>query len=364
MKKMIMNRNIVSKNQKSKKCMKESLKAYGKSSKPVIKGKIGKVTRCVGFEDNNFQSDCGENKSAGNLGIEEYLEILKCGDLAGFGGGFSVYEKTKTFLASTEINKVMIVNGVECEPGLHTDHELVQKQFDYLINAVDSISRIHGIEKVIFAAKSFPDGADGKGIELVKVPYRYPMGEEHVLIKQVLGFDFPKNVIPAQKGILVHNVQTVSSIYKMICGEAVDGRFVTLSDLDNGLSKVMYVKYGENIKDKLLKVFECASGTGLDFYAGSGIFAAEKIESKMFDSSVAYACISRNAASLSNENRCKGCGRCQAACPMKIKIKSIVAMKEKNISSDISSFDVSKCIHCGTCAFVCRANKIPFEYFV
>jgi len=83
MKKMIMNRNIVSKNQKSKKCMKESLKAYGKSSKPVIKGKIGKVTRCVGFEDNNFQSDCGENKSAGNLGIEEYLEILNRYGVAG-----------------------------------------------------------------------------------------------------------------------------------------------------------------------------------------------------------------------------------------------------------------------------------------
>lgn len=356
---MLINKKTLRKNKAMKKVSKLSLKKYGKVKCSVIKTKIGKISSCTGYtEDDCFANTIYQEK---NMSKTELLQLLKSSELCGFGAGFSVYEKVMAFINSTAQNKILIVNAVECETGLHNDQWFIENHFDVLLNSISVLKNSLNLEKVILAAKGFPDNAETEICSLCKVPNKYPMGEEHILIKQLFGEQLDKTQIPAEKGYLVLNLQTVYAIYKLFHGEKIDGRYVTLTNLETAESKVAFVKYGEGIKDKLVQTFgKCED---VKYFAGIGNFNADEIDDEVFHPGIAFAAMGETVAEMSNENRCKGCGGCSTKCPAKINVKKIVSLKEKNNDCDISGFGIEKCLHCGTCAYVCHAGKIPFEYF-
>lgn len=383
---MLVNREILRKNKKMRKANRLSLKKIGKERDEVyfdgvkqkilppavIKTKIGKISQCVGFCDDPFLENYSHS-GAGFLDFSQvqFLEVLKNSELRGFGAGFPVYDKVLAFLSCGLKDKIILINGVECESGLHNDSELIFHHFHFLDLAAGIIANALGLgngfekERVFFAAKGFPLSVSANCCKLVKVPARYPVGEEHILIRQIFGQSLAKNDLPAEKGILVLNVQTVYAIYKLLLGAKIDGKFVTLTDVDEAVSQVVFVKYGENIRKKLIDIFgDKKDISNVKIFAGIGNFNVEEAgDDVVFSPFVAFAAMASTSALLSNDFKCKGCGKCQRKCPVKLPLKKIVALKEKNIFSDLDEFNTEDCLRCGACAFFCSASKIPFEYF-
>jgi electron transport complex protein RnfC len=199
-----------------------------------------------------------------------------------------------------------------------------------------------------------------EGFEFCVVPAKYPMGEEHLLIKQVLGKTLQKDEHPTDAGILVMNVQTAYQVYCLLTDQYHNGRYITLADLNSGDARVEYVKRGENIKEKLMKCFP--RDTDDDYFAGSGILSAHVIEDdEIFSDEISFAAIG-NTTDISNNVACKGCGKCNRNCPAGVNIKKIVKRKEANLQADITDLGTENCIHCGSCTFFCRAGKNIAEY--
>lgn len=373
MNQLIVNKKMVKKNREIKKAQKQSLKMYGKAPKSVTKNKVGKFVVCStpneAAHNSESQSikaiteDFVENRKESSM--EKLLHVLETSKLTGMSGnGFPTRKKIETFYACDRTRKEIIINGAECDPGFIHDQWLIDNRLEEIIAEARILADILGIQKVTLAAKSFDSGtelAKTMDVRLYQLPVRYPMGEEHILIWQITGIHLPVSEIPAKNGILVINVQTLLSIYELLCGRKVEGRYVTLADIDNAKAEAIYINYGENIQAKLMDVFGERSGC----YYRDGVFHARPVtEDDIFDAEVSFACVASKTADNSNAHKCKGCGRCNRVCPMGVKVKKIVALKEKDKNADISGLGVEQCIHCNTCSYVCAAKKNIFEYLI
>lgn len=368
---LIVNKKMVKKNKEIKRTQKQSLKMYGKAPKSVTKNKVGKFVMCSTQNDTlqNSESrrikaiteDFEKNLMEGSM--EKLLHVLETSNLTGMSGnGFPTKNKIETFFTCDHTGKEIIVNAAECDPGLVHDQWLVDNRLEEIIAEARKLADILGVQKVTIAAKSFSSGAElakAMDVRLYQLPVRYPMGEEHILIRQIAGIQLPASEIPAKNGILVINLQTLLSIYALLCSRKVEGKYVTLADIDNARAEVVYINYGENVLTKLQEVFGKRSGC----YYGDGIFHAKPVtEDAIFDTNVSFACVTSQTADNSNTHKCKGCGRCNRVCPMGVKVKKIVALKEKDRNADISGLGVEQCLHCNTCSYVCAAKKNIFEY--
>lgn len=369
---MVITSKMIRKNKALRAIRKQSLKMFGKVKKGVIKNKIGKAVAC----ESGMDAEMDWKKISGDL--EQFLEnnrvslaakpdaktlIEACKEagLTGMSGnGFPVYQKLEGFLQSDASSKHIIINGVECEPGLIHDQWLIDHHLDVIVKAAGILGKIFDGASVAIAAKGFPaaKGTIPTGVSLYQVPPVYPMGEEHILIRQVLGVILTPEETPIEKGILVMNVQTLIQMFRVLSGESVNGRYVTLCDLDTGKAVAAYVDDKELIKDKLLGVF----GQREYYKCGFGVMYANDVSGQdTFSPTICFAAVASSVAGCSTENKCKGCGRCKRVCPMDINVKKVITSLEKHQCEKLDELGVGRCIGCGSCSFVCAAGKSPHE---
>lgn len=372
----IVNKKMVSQNPNMKSAIKETFRKYeGESSwslssiikkdRSVIKNKLGKFVidvtgPCETKQYTFFDAD---------INAENLIEICKKTGLTGMSGnGFPVFRKLDTFLKANVKYKTIIVNAVECEPGLVHDQWLLENYFEEVIKSAGWLARTIGIKQVIIAAKKFPDVQMNLPEEVVtvQVPARYPMGEERILIKQLTSNGLNKEPdkelnegdIPAARGILVMNIQTLLQVNMAAAGKQIGGRYVTLADLDEARAYAKFVNEGEEICQLLKNTF----GERKYYLKGNGVMgAADAVRGERMEMSTSFLAVSSEVAQSDVTNRCKGCGRCTKVCPMGIKVKKIIGEAERGKEIDPAALGIDKCIGCRGCSYVCPACKNPQE---
>ncbi len=359
MDRILLNQKTVNLNKVLKIIQKDSMRGYLKS-KSVTKVKIGKL-----FDLDTTGKVVDKAKCLPcEVSPDRILELLDIYELTGMSGnGFSVKKKLE-LLMKHQSPKYLLINGVECEPGLLHDEWIIKNYWKEVSKGIQIISKSIPFERCVLAHKVPVAERESKrntvGFEEFIIAARYPMGEEHLLIKQAFGKTLAKDVHPLDEGILVMNVQTIYQIYSLLTNQYQNGRYITLADLDSGVARVEYVKRGENIKEKLRNCFPGKRDGGC--FAGSGIMSAHIIkDDERFSDQISFAAIGR-AANISNNAVCKGCGKCSRKCPAGVDIKTIVKRREIDKQADITGLGVENCIHCGSCTFFCKAGKDISEY--
>ena len=143
------------------------------------------------------------------------------------------------------------------------------------------------------------------------------MGEEHFLINAVTGIHMEKDIVTAEKGILVMNLQTVYQIYRLM-NNAYDGRrFVTIANMKNGKARVALVSGEDKVIDTVRKAFN----EEMDYYCGTGVLASRMATPEdAFTSRISFAATGLEQ-NIGNENKCKGCGRCTKKCPSGVQVQ-------------------------------------------
>lgn len=358
MNKVLLNQKEVSKRKELHHIQKQTKREYGRG-KSILKAKIGKL-----FVAEENENDYVQTRTLGNFSTKEVLDVLREVQLTGMSGnGFLVSEKIENVLKSE--TKILIVNGVECEPGLLHDKWLIENCWEQIESGIQVLQQVFQFDRCMMAYSMKRKERRRKEItekyEICHVPLRYPMGEERCLIKHLLGKEIGKDEYPVEHGILVLNVQTVFQIYCILLGEYQNGRYITTANLDTGKAEVVYVKRGSKIKQRLEEIY--GENTSISYFAGSGIMSAHDVtDEDEFSDLICFAAIG-NRVELTNEHACKGCGKCNRKCPVGVDVREIVRRREKDMHADISGLGMEKCIHCGCCTFFCRAEKNTLEYF-
>ncbi|VEU79675.1 RnfABCDGE type electron transport complex subunit C [Haploplasma axanthum] len=305
-----------------------------------------------------------------NLTREELVEIAKEMGLVGLGGsGFPTYIKLNT---KEEIDTI-VVNGVECEPFLVSDYELMLnspheliKGLIYVMQAMKAKKGVIAIKKKYKEIKEVLDFAlteyPGVNIEVAEVGNYYPQGWELETVKSAIGVTIPQGALTAKYGVLIFNVSTLASVYQAVKHRMpVLERFFTLSG--DGIKNT---SFRARIGTKITDLVQIAGGY-LDVeipktlvLGGPMMGSNTTTDDVMITHTITSMIVFNNVDYF--EEPCIHCAACVYSCPVKIEPVQIMNALKLGDAEGLEMLKVNKCIECGLCSFVCPSKIHLTQY--
>lgn len=161
------------------------------------------------------------------------VELVKAAGVVGAGGaGFPTHVKLNAKV------EYFIVNAAECEPLIETDKYLCRTWADRIVQTVPLIAEALGASKKVIALKAKYEKEiaaleeavkkNSSDVEVFKLGYFYPAGDEQTLIQQVTGRSVPERGLPSDVGCVVDNVGTVLNIADALEGKPVTEKYLSV----------------------------------------------------------------------------------------------------------------------------------------
>jgi Na+-translocating ferredoxin:NAD+ oxidoreductase RnfC subunit len=158
-------------------------------------------------------------------------QVRRAGVVGAGGGGFPTHVK----LAATA--DTVIANGAECEPLLHKDAAVMERQAAGMIRgmllAMDAVKATTGIvgikAKNHHAVDAVQAACAGTAVRVHLLGDYYPAGDEYDLVYEATGRLIPPGGIPLQVGAVVCNVETFVNIAAAAAGQAVTHKTLTIA---------------------------------------------------------------------------------------------------------------------------------------
>ena len=292
---------------------------------------------------------------------DELMNIIREAGIVGMGGAtFPTHVKLSSGLGKVD---TIIVNVSECEPYIVADDRLCQEYPEQMLSGLRIIMKILGLNSAHVAmednkpaaAKALKFAIDPKtGIVLDILPAKYPQGAEKQLIKAVTGREVPSGGLPAAVGCAVFNAATCKAIHDAVYeGMPLIRRIVTVSGDILMEPKNLMVPIGTSFNDLL----EAAGHRENPYKVLSG---GPMMGAAQYDLSVPVIKGTNAVTVLGDANRyavedsqCIRCGKCIAACPMKLMpVIMYKAIQSGNVDT-MKSVHMMDCIECGCCAYTC-----------
>ena len=265
--------------------------------------------------------------------------------------------------------EVLIVNGVECEPYLTCDHQLMLEHGEEIIVGIEILKRALSVDRAIIgiennkkdAIKHMTKLAQSKlGIEVVPLKLKYPQGGEKQLIDACIGRQVPSGALPIEVGAVVDNVATIYAVYEAVQkNKPLISRVMTVTGKKVAKPGNYSVRFGTPIEE----IIALAGGVPVDTgkIIGGGPMmgrAMDHIEGMPANKRLSGLLFLPEAESIRpEEENCIRCGKCVQACPMGLEPYLLQRMSQLEMWEDCEKHDVMDCIDCGCCVFACPAHR-------
>lgn len=258
----------------------------------------------------------------------------------------------------------VIINGAECEPYITSDHRTMLEYPEELLKGIQLIIRACGVEKATLAIETNKQNAidllQSKnpaqyGVEILPLKCRYPQGAEKQLVQTVTGKEIPPGGLPAAVGCAVFNTFTAYSVYRACYeGRPVIERIVTVSGSAVVEPKNLMVRVGT----PLSYIFEHCGGFKKDPdkvlmggpMMGNAMYTLDVGTVKGTNALLAFC---ENEDQTVEDPICIRCGRCAAACPMKLQPMYLYMYERKGDILNMEKYHIMDCIECGACTYGC-----------
>jgi len=371
-------------------------KSEGYVSVPVHAPTSGKVVKIeehaiphpsgMGLPSIFIEPDGKDTRDESLEPIENYRErdpaelrerVRFCG-IAGLGGAvFPTFIK----LLKDQRNPIetVILNGIECEPYLTSDHRLMVEKPENIARGIDIIMHMVGAKRAIIAIEdNKPDAADAmrnaissipdmEHVEVHLLPTRYPQGSEKQLVQVLTGKEIPAGKLPMHIGVLCQNVGTTHAIFDaVIRGRPLTERIVTVSGDAVPRPGNMRTRLGTPMS------FVFAQH-GLEHFEGLHILHGGPMMGERLKAADVPVVKSTNGLlamksetmmkSHKVEQPCIRCGHCGVACPVNLVPNLLADQCRSEQFEKAESYNLFDCIECGACSYVCPSNIPLVHYF-
>ena len=265
--------------------------------------------------------------------------------------------------------EVLIVNGVECEPYLTCDHQLMLEHGEEIIIGIEILKRALGVDRAIIgiennkkdAIEHMTKLAQAKlGIEVMPLKLKYPQGGEKQLIDACIGRQVPSGALPIEVGAVVDNVATIYAVYEAVQkNKPLISRVMTVTGKKVAKPGNYSVRFGTPIEE----VIALAGGVPVDkgkIIGGGPMMgrAMDHVENMPANKRLSGLLFLPEAESIRpEEENCIRCGKCVQACPMGLEPYLLQRMSQLEMWEDCEKHDVMDCIDCGCCVFACPAHR-------
>ncbi|NLH55598.1 MAG: electron transport complex subunit RsxC, partial [Rikenellaceae bacterium] len=302
-----------------------------------------------------------------SLSSEELIVKINEAGIVGLGGA-TFPSHVKLAVPKGKKVDVLIINGVECEPYLTSDHRLMLEKADELMVGIMVLKKVLGAERALIGIENNKRDAIAHlknvstgypGIEVYPLRVKYPQGGEKQLIKALIKREVPSGGLPIDVGTVVHNVGTTLAVYEAVQkGKPLVERIVTIT----GKGVKNPGNYLVRIGTPISKLIEAAGGLPEDVgkvvnggpMMGKAINSVEAPVTKGTSGVILFP--SKESLRGEAQPSCIRCGKCVSACPMGLEPYLLNQLAQRRLYDRMEPERVVDCMECGSCSFVCPAN--------
>ena len=303
---------------------------------------------------------------------QDILQRISDFGIVGLGGATFPSHVKLTVKEDKKID-CLIINGVECEPYLTADHRLMLEKADEIIVGIRILMHALHVERAVIGIENNKKDAiavlskaaqSDPRIRVAALKVKYPQGSEKQLIKAILKREVPKNGLPLDVGVIVHNVGTIYAIYQAVQhDQPLIERVVTVTGKHLKEPSNFWVKIGTPVKDLVAEVGGIPEGTRKIVNGGPMMGKAIKnTDVPITKGTSGILVISEDEASRKVPKNCIRCGKCVFVCPMGLEPHLLMNLTEKGLYERAGSEDIMTCIECGSCSYVCPSHRPLLDY--
>ncbi len=269
--------------------------------------------------------------------------------------------------------EVLIINAVECEPYLTSDHQLMLEHGEEILVGCTILMKALSVDKCIIGVENNkPDAikhlsglcAQYKGIEVMPLKVQYPQGGEKQLIDAVLSKQVKSGELPISTGAVVQNVGTIYAVYEAIQkNKPLLERVVTVT----GKSLDKPANYLARIGTPLKTLIEASGGIpentgkiiGGGPMMGKALLSADLPVTK---GTSGILLISQEESVRKPMRACIRCAKCVNVCPMGLNPTFLMVDTQQQDWERAERGHIVDCIECGSCSFTCPSNRPLLDF--
>lgn len=304
---------------------------------------------------------------------KEIVDKIAAAGIVGLGGA-CFPTQVKLLPPPGKKAEVLIVNGVECEPYLTNDHQLMLEHGEEIMIGIQIVMKALGISRTIIGIeKNKPDAIKHMqalasrvlGVEVKPLKVKYPQGGEKQLIDACIRRQVPSGALPIEVGAVVDNVATLYAVYEAVQkNKPLIDRVMTVTGKHMEKPGNYRVRFGTPITE----IIDFAGG--IPDHSGR-IIAGGPMMGRAISNLAAMPANKRLSALLfmpENESRrhepsnCIRCAKCVDACPMGLEPYLLAQLSARQDWDTMEKHDVMDCIDCGSCLFTCPSHRPLLDY--
>jgi electron transport complex protein RnfC len=291
---------------------------------------------------------------------ETYPDFVEKIGLVGMGGsGFKTSEKIRSCIGA----HTLIINGVECEPGITIDQTVLLHHSNWIKAGVEASATAVGAKRIVLAVKNNKEQipklqALYPEYDIVPFPDRYPAGAEKLILKKLEGKMPPPGTRPYRLGYLVQNVVSLRAIGRaLLDGVPVVERPLTLAMPSTGFYKNIIAPIGLLICE-VLEAFNLPYDSTQHLIAASGLMMGHEVAGDDCVEKTTTSLIILECDSLDEKERdCIRCGACYTACPLGLHPVEISERVQTEQTDSVAfQAQMTECFLCGACSAVCPSH--------
>ncbi|WP_372964076.1 electron transport complex subunit RsxC [Marinobacter sp.] len=304
---------------------------------------------------------------------EAVLGMIRDAGIAGMGGaGFPTTIK----LRPPRDRKVetLILNGAECEPYITADDMTMREHAAEVINGMKIMAWILRPSRCVIgiednkpeAIAAMRDAVQNTQIEIAVIPTKYPSGGEKQLIQILTGQEVPSGGIPADIGVMCHNVGTSVAVSRAVCeGKPLISRVVTITGEAVQEPGNYEALIGTPVITLLTKAGLQQNRLNRMVLGGPmmGYTLTNTAIPVVKTSNCVIAATAEELPAPAPEQPCIRCSQCAEVCPMELLPQQLFWYSKAAEFEKAEHLNLFDCIECGACSYVCPSSIPLVQYY-
>ena len=299
---------------------------------------------------------------------KEIVDKLKAMGIVGLGGA-TFPTHIKYSIAPDKKAEYLIINAVECEPYLTSDHRAMMEHAEEICIGVSILRKALGVPNAFIGIENNkPEpiavmtkmAKEFEGIIVEPLKVKYPQGAEKQLINAITGRRVPSGKLPIDVGCVVSNVGTAFAVYEAIQkNKPLIENILTVTGKKLPSQHNYQVRVGTTYNDLIAHAINELPATTGKVISGGPMMgkAISNLDGPTTKGASSVLVIDEGEAERAKESNCIRCGKCMNACPMGLEPYLFSSLVKNRRIEEAGAANILDCIECGCCFFSCPANK-------